>query len=81
MKRVSVPEARRHLSRLVDRAAEGESFVITRSGKPLVKVMALGAPDLANKKRVGFLAGWISVPDDFDRMGQSEIDAAFTGGR
>jgi hypothetical protein len=30
-------------------------------------------------------AGWsirrrISVPDDFDRMGQAEIDAAFGGG-
>jgi hypothetical protein len=31
-------------------------------------------------KRLGFLAGQISVPDDFDRMGQEEIEGMFGGG-
>jgi hypothetical protein len=27
------------------------------------------------------MAGQISVPDDFDRMGQEEIERIFTGGK
>jgi prevent-host-death family protein len=65
---VNIHETKKHLSRLVDRAANGEPFVIARRGKPLVKVVALDAPVKA--QRLGFLAGEISVPDDFDRMGE-----------
>jgi prevent-host-death family protein len=72
---VNIHEAKTHLSRLVDRAVDGESFVIAKAGKPLVKVSALDAPKAP--KRVGFLAGEVSVPDDFDRMGESEIEAMF----
>jgi len=28
-------------------------------------------------RRLGFMAGQISVPDDFDRMGQEEIERIF----
>lgn len=66
---VNIHEARRQLSRLVDRAVKGEPFVIAKAGKPLVKVVALDA--LATRQRLGFLAGEISVPDDFDRMGEN----------
>jgi hypothetical protein len=30
-------------------------------------------------KRLGFMAGQISVPDDFDRMGGLEIEQLFGG--
>ena len=72
---VNIHEAKTHLSRLVERAVEGESFVIAKAGKPLVKVSALDAP--AVPRRLGFLSGEISVPDDFDRMGESEIEEMF----
>jgi len=75
---VNMHEAKTQLSRLVDRAAKGEPFVIARAGKPLVKVAALDAP--AKAQRLGFLAGEISVPDDFNRMGESEIEALFGTG-
>jgi prevent-host-death family protein len=75
---IDIHEAKTQLSRLVDRAANGEPFVIARSGKPLVKVTAIDAP--AMPQRFGFLAGEIAVPDDFDRMGQREIEAIFAGG-
>jgi len=68
---VNIHEAKTQLSRLVDRAAKGESFIIAKAGKPLVKVSALEVP--AAPQRLGFLAGEISVPDDFDRMAESEI--------
>jgi prevent-host-death family protein len=72
---VNIHEAKTHLSKLVDRAAKGESFVIAKAGKPLVRVSALDAP--AKRKRVGFLAGEIKVPADFDRLGEREIAALF----
>ncbi|MHB1676253.1 MAG: type II toxin-antitoxin system Phd/YefM family antitoxin [Sulfuriferula sp.] len=79
MHTVNIHEAKTHLSRLVEQAAKGESFVIAKAGKPLVKVMALDAPTAGQTRRLGFLAGEISVPDDFDRMGSEEIDRLFGG--
>lgn len=72
---VNIHEAKTQLSKLVDRAARGEAFVIAKAGKPMVKVAAVGAP--AAPRRLGFLAGEISVPRDFDRMGGAEIAALF----
>ncbi len=72
---VNIHEAKTQLSKLVDRAVKGEAFVIAKAGKPLVKVAALDAP--ATPRRLGFLAGEIAVPDDFDRMGESEILGLF----
>ncbi len=69
------------MSRLVDQAAKGESFVIAKAGKPLVKVIALNAPEPSQMKRRGFMAGQIVVPDDFDRMGEAEIEQLFAGGK
>jgi len=76
MKIVNVHEAKTHLSRLIDQAVAGESFVIAKAGKPLVKVTALPAP-AAGTARLGFMRGEITVPDDFDALGSSEIAALF----
>ncbi len=72
---VNIHEAKTQLSKLVDQAAKGETFVIAKAGKPLVKVAGLDAPDAP--QRLGFLAGEIAVPKDFDRMGVDEIAALF----
>ena len=77
---INIHEAKTHLSRLVDQAAKGETFVIAKAGKPLVKVMPLDAPTASQIRRLGFLAGEISVPDDFDRMGEEEIGRLFGDG-
>ena len=77
MRTFNINEAKTHLSRLVDRAARGESFVIAKAGKPLVKVMPLDAQAPAEARRLGFIAGQIAVPDDFDRMGSKEIARLF----
>lgn len=73
---VSIHEAKTQLSKLVDRAVRGEAFVITKGGKPLVKVTAVDT--LPMPRRLGFLAGEIAVPDDFNSMG--EITASFGSG-
>lgn len=76
---INIHEAKTHLSRLVEQAARGEPFIIARAGKPLVKVMALDAPEGREQKRLGFMSGQIVVPDDFDRMGEQEIAQLFGG--
>jgi prevent-host-death family protein len=78
MRTVNIHEAKTHLSRLVEEAARGEPFIIAKAGKPLVKVAALDAPSSADIRRIGFLVGQISVPDDFNRMGSQEIERLFS---
>jgi len=81
MKTVNIHQAKTQLSKLIEEASKGEAFVIAKAGKPVVKVIALSAPTGAQVRRLGFMAGQISVPDDFDRMGQEEIERIFGGGR
>lgn len=80
MQTINIHQAKTHLSRLVDQAAKGEPFVIAKAGKPLVKVVPLDAPAAGQVRRLGFLAGEIVVPDDFDRMGGEEIETQFGSG-
>jgi prevent-host-death family protein len=77
MHTVNIHEAKTQLSQLVEKASKGESFIIARAGKPLVKVTALDSPDAGQARRLGFLAGEISVPEDFDTMGSGQIEALF----
>jgi prevent-host-death family protein len=72
---VNIHEAKTQLSKLVDRAAKGEPFIIAKAGKPLVRVAAIDAPSAP--RRLGFMAGEFSVPDDFNEMGAAEIEALF----
>ncbi|MDE2155712.1 MAG: type II toxin-antitoxin system prevent-host-death family antitoxin [Xanthomonadaceae bacterium] len=76
----NIHDAKTQLSRLVEQAAKGESFVIAKAGKPMVKVMALNAPEPSQIKRFGFMAGQIRVPEDFDRMGEAEVVKMFEDG-
>jgi prevent-host-death family protein len=80
MPTVNIHQAKTHLSRLVARAARGESFVIAKAGKPLVRVVPVELAD-SNRDRLGFMKGKISVPKDFDRMGSAEIAALFSEAR
>jgi prevent-host-death family protein len=77
MKTVNIHEAKTQLSRLIDAAVKGEPFVIAKAGKPLVRVEALKDSEHAISKRLGFLEGQFKVPDDFDELGQPEIEAMF----
>ena len=78
MRTVNIHEAKTHLSRLIERATkDGEGFIIAKAGKPLVKVLPLDANETAELPRLGFMVGEIEVPDDFDRMGEDEIQRRF----
>jgi len=77
METVNIHEAKTHLSRLVDKAAKGEPFIIAKAGKPLVKVVPLddGKPTI----RFGALEGMFAVPDDIKEFGRAEIEVMFYG--
>ncbi|MCE2531311.1 MAG: type II toxin-antitoxin system Phd/YefM family antitoxin [Acidimicrobiia bacterium] len=77
MRTVEIHDAKRHLSRLVQEAADGDPFVITRDGKPMVKVVSVETPEPEGARRTGFMAGEITVPPDFERMGSGEIESLF----
>jgi len=77
MEIVNMHQAKTHLSRLVDKAAKGEPFIIAKAGKPMVKVVPIDEAPVA-KRRLGFCAdqNW-TIPDDFDRWAEDEIAEMF----
>lgn len=77
---VNIHEAKTHLSRLIDAAVKGESFIIAKAGKPLVRVTALDAPEQPNPKdRLGFMQGYGTVPDNIKASFEGAIEEMFHG--
>ena len=79
MQTYNIRDTKTHLSRLVEKAATGEPFIIAKAGKPMVKVVALDSPEPSQVKHFGFLAGQIKVPSDFNTMGARKIQKLFEG--
>ena len=81
MRQVNMQEAKTHLSRLVEEAAAGESFVICKAGRPMVRVTPLNEAGTAAAplRHLGLLAGQCQVPDDFDQLAAAEIADLFEG--
>jgi antitoxin (DNA-binding transcriptional repressor) of toxin-antitoxin stability system len=77
MKTINLHQAKTHLSKLIQEAEAGEPFVIARSGKPVVKVEAINQGKQSS--RLGFMVGEGQVPDDFNSMGQDQIETMFYG--
>ncbi len=60
---VNMHEAKTNLSKLVDKAAKGESFIIAKAGKPMVRVTAIDEAPAKPQKRFGFMKGQIVIPE------------------
>jgi len=74
---VSLYEAKTNLSSLVERAAEGEEFVIAKSGKPKALLVPLG--DARPLRRSGRGKGKWVVRADFDAPLPDEVLEVFQG--
>ena len=62
----TVTEAKAQLSKLIDRASNGEEIVIARAGKPAAMLVPYQP---GHQKRVpGRMAGQIVIKDDFDSL-------------
>ena len=64
MEQVSLYQAKVRLSELVREALQGEEVIISRNGKPAVRLVPVDQP--IYKRELGFYAGRIDIPDDFD---------------
>lgn len=76
---VNMHEAKTHLSRLVERAVEGEEVIIAKAGKPLVRLVPVERPVVDTSKRLGMLRGQLTIPDDFKGFMKDEIEEMFYG--
>ena len=77
MESVNLQHAKMHLSRLVDRASGGEEIVITKSGKPMARLIRYEEP--SQRRRGGQWKGLVRMGDDFDAPLPDEVQAAFRG--
>ena len=73
MKTVNIHEAKSNLSRLLHEVQQGRPFLIAKADKPIARVTSIEETGPGQTRRLGFLAGQIEVPEDFDRMAQAEI--------
>lgn len=72
---VNVHEAKTQLSRLLEAVASGETVTIACAGRPVARLVRYEAD--GREKRLGFLAGHGTVPDDFDDFETDSIAALF----
>ena len=77
MEIVNMHEAKTHLSRLVEKAAKGEPFIIAKAGKPMARLSPISAP--VRKKHLGLLRGRIKVADDFNTPLDDAVLGLFEG--
>lgn len=68
MRTINIHEAKTHLSRLVDEAEQGDSFIIAKAGKPKVLVTKLAASAKPVKRRIGFMKGMFTLPANFEEI-------------
>jgi len=75
---VNMSEVRTNLSRLLERAAAGEDFVIVKAGKPLARLVSLEAVHVP--RRPGAWKGRMWIDEEVDEPLPEEMRRAFEGG-
>lgn len=73
---INIDEAKAKLSQLVDKAALGEDVVLSRNGRPLVRITQL---EPRRRVRFGVLKGKLEVSPDFDSPLPDQVLAGFEG--
>ncbi|MEM7253430.1 MAG: type II toxin-antitoxin system prevent-host-death family antitoxin [Pseudomonadota bacterium] len=64
MKTINIHEAKTHLSRIIERVAQGESVIIGKAGKPMAVLSPYRAT--AGSRKPGSMKSKINIADDFD---------------
>jgi prevent-host-death family protein len=72
MRTVTIHEAKTNLSRLIERASNGEEIVIARGSKPVVRLVAIG--EVKGKRQPGSQKGKLQVgPEFFEPLPGDEL--------
>ncbi len=74
---VNIHEAKTQLSRLLLRVAAVEEVVISKSGKPMARLVPFA--DSSKPRLLGLDRGLFTVPDDFNASLPKDLLAAFEG--
>lgn len=77
MDAINIYEAKTRLSQLVDQAVAGQDVVVSRHGKPLVRITRLQVAP--RRIRFGVLKGRVRIAADFDASLPDEVLAGFEG--
>ena len=72
---VNLHDAKTHLSRYVDQALDGETVVIARAGRPLVRLVPVAEPPA--QRQLGFLRGVATISDDLKADFADDITTMF----
>ncbi len=70
MKIYSVTDAKAKFSQVVESVLQGEEVIVTKMGKPAVKISAYETS--AENKRLGLMKGQATIPDDFSEWNEEE---------
>ena len=65
MTQVNIHDAKTNLSKLIDKVLKGESVVIAKSNKPVVKLVLID--ELKSKRKIGTAKGKVLFSDDYDQ--------------
>jgi prevent-host-death family protein len=63
MRTINISAAKTQFSRLVDSAIAGEEIVITRSGKPVARLVPLSNGTTPGRRQLGILGGKLTAAD------------------
>jgi prevent-host-death family protein len=74
---VNIHEAKTHLSRLLQRVAQGEEVTIARAGVPVARLVAVKSQK--HVRPLGMDRGRIWIADDFDAPLPDDLLALFHG--
>jgi prevent-host-death family protein len=62
--KANITEAKRNLSRLIERTAAGEDVIISKAGEPVAKLIAYS--ETKKRRRLGGWKGQIWIAPNFD---------------
>lgn len=76
--KVNIHQAKTHLSRLLQRVAQGEEVTIARAGVPVARLVPARAE--VSQRPLGMDRDSIYIADDFDAPLPADLLARFLGG-
>ena len=78
MKITNISEAKASLSKLVEKALQGEEVIVAKAGKPVAKLIPFERDTTPRDLSQGIWQGQVWIADDFDEL-PPDLVQAFTG--
>lgn len=74
---INIHDAKTHFSKIINQVLKGEEVIISKSGKPLIKLIPFA--EETKSRKGGQLKGLMQISDDFDAPLPDEILKQFYG--